>query len=194
MSNLLPMWGKAKHHPNTIKSHADELTVRRQQVEKLFLEQQQKLVRHIMSKGLDQREAEDIAQEAFVKLLGLEQAEISSYIAAYLYKIATNLTIDKLRRRSRSPFDDFTCDSDQIPQPHTTANPEKSLHNQELLKEMEKSLASLPDKCRLAFLLYKIRGQSYEEIALTLQISPSMVRKYVLRAVRHCYQQLQHEL
>ena len=70
----------------------------------------------------------------------------------------------------------------------------KTHHNNELLKEMEKSLISLPDKCRLAFLLYKIRGQSYEEIALTLQISPSMVRKYVLRAVRHCYQQLQHEL
>lgn len=167
---------------------------RRQQVEQLFLQQQQKLVRHIMAKGLDQREAEDIAQEAFVKLLGLEDAQVSNYIAAYLYKIATNLTIDKLRRKARSPFAEHTDESEQMPQPGNSANPEKNHHNQELLKEMEKSLASLPDKCRLAFLLYKIRGQSYEEIALTLQISPSMVRKYVLRAVRHCYQQLQHEL
>lgn len=179
---------------DTTKAAANDDLARRQQVEQLFLKQQQKLIRHIMGKGLDKREAEDVAQEAFVKLLGLEQDNVSNYIAAYLYKIATNLAIDKLRRKARSPFDDREHDSDQMPQPYASANPEQNHHNQELLKEMEKSLASLPDKCRLAFLLYKIRGQSYEEIALTLQISPSMVRKYVLRAVRHCYQQLQHEL
>lgn len=179
---------------DTTKAAANDDLARRQQVEQLFLKQQQKLIRHIMGKGLDKREVEDVAQEAFVKLLGLEQDNVSNYIAAYLYKIATNLAIDKLRRKARSPFDDREHDSDQMPQPYASANPEQNHHNQELLKEMEKSLASLPDKCRLAFLLYKIRGQSYEEIALTLQISPSMVRKYVLRAVRHCYQQLQHEL
>ncbi len=179
----------ANEEPTVLQADA----LRRQQVEQLFLQQQQKLVRHIMAKGLDKREAEDVAQEAFVKLLGLEQTQVSNYVAAYLYKIATNLTIDKLRRKARSPFDDYAHDSEQASQP-SSANPEKSHHQQELLKEMEKSLASLPGKCRLAFLLYKIRGQSYEEIALTLQVSPSMVRKYVLRAVRHCYQQLQHEL
>ena len=175
---------------NSTDNEPDDQCTRRQQVEQLFLKQQQKLIRHIMNKGLDKREAEDIAQEAFVKLLGLEQENISNYIAAYLYKIATNLAIDKLRHKSRSPFDDFTCDTQSV----SNISPEKIHHNHELLKEMEKSLSNLPDKCRLAFLLYKIRGKSYEEIALTLQISPSMVRKYVLRAVRHCYQQLQHEL
>tara|TARA_B100002049_G_C16079062_1_gene376392 strand:+ start:1824 stop:2399 length:576 start_codon:yes stop_codon:yes gene_type:complete len=179
---------------DSVDTESDCQRSRRQQVEQLFLKQQQKLIRHIMSKGLDKREAEDVAQEAFVKLLGLEQDKISNYIAAYLYKIATNLAIDKLRRKARSPFDEFISDTDNSTQPVSSINPEKTHHNNELLKEMEKSLISLPDKCRLAFLLYKIRGQSYEEIALTLQISPSMVRKYVLRAVRHCYQQLQHEL
>lgn len=193
MSSLLPLW-KSNKQLNRDTHTSDEQVIRRQQVEQLFLQQQQKLVRHIMAKGLDKREAEDIAQEAFVKLLGLEQTQVSNYVAAYLYKIATNLTIDKLRRKARSPFDDYAHDSEQASQPNSSVNPEKSHHQQELLKEMEKSLACLPDKCRLAFLLYKIRGQSYEEIALTLQVSPSMVRKYVLRAVRHCYQQLQHEL
>ena len=188
MPSLLSFKRKAANSESNYESD------RRQQVEQLFLKQQRKLIRHIMAKGLDKREAEDIAQEAFVKLLGLEQEKVSSYIAAYLYKIATNLAIDKLRRKARSPFDHYISDSDELPNMCTPTGPEQNHHNHELLKEMEKALASLPDKCRLAFLLYKMRGQSYEEIALTLQISTSMVRKYVLRAVRHCYQQLQHEL
>ncbi|ATC96545.1 RNA polymerase sigma factor [Pseudoalteromonas tunicata] len=163
-----------------------------EQVRQLYQQHHQKLIHHIMKKGLVQREAEDIAQEAFIKLLGLDKPEIESYIAAYLYKIANNLTIDRLRSQARSPieFDEQL----QINSIDTLANPEQSNQHQQVLSQMAVLIKQLPIKCQQAFILYKVKECSYEQISEQLDISQSMVRKYVLRAIRHCYDHLQHEL
>ncbi|MDO6428462.1 RNA polymerase sigma factor [Thalassotalea sp. 1_MG-2023] len=157
------------------------------QIKALYIDHYRRLIHHVMKKGLSHKEAEDIAQEAFVKLLGLEDKGICNYIQAYLYKIATNLSIDKLRRQTRSPVD---VNDDLISHGVSHTSPERSLENQDSLALIKDSLRELPLKCRQAFVLYKIKGMEYREIAETMQVSESMVRKYVLQAVRSCYQHL----
>ncbi|WP_286232509.1 RNA polymerase sigma factor [Thalassotalea sediminis] len=156
-------------------------------IKALYVDHYKRLIHHIVKKGLSHKEAEDIAQEAFVKLLGLESNGISNYIQAYLYKIATNLSIDKLRRQTRNPVE---ADNNQISQGIHYTSPERSIEHQHALTLVKESLRKLPLKCRQAFVLYKIKGMEYREIAEIMQISESMVRKYVLQAVRSCYQHI----
>jgi RNA polymerase sigma-70 factor (ECF subfamily) len=161
------------------------------QVKELYQEHHQRLIHRVMAKGLQQREAEDIVQEAFVRLLGLENDEINSYIKAYLYRIALNLAVDKLRYNARSPIQEMP-EQEQFTDESTS--PERKNESQQLLNKMVESIKTLPLKCRQAFILYKLKGMAYADIAVTLQVSESMVRKYVLRAVRHCFDELKSDL
>ena len=162
-----------------------------EQVKTLYQAHHQKLIHRVMAKGLAKREAEDVVQEAFVKLLGLENEQINSYIQAYLYRIALNLAIDKLRHNARNPLQtmaeqqEFSCQA---------SSPERQNSSKQTLDKMAKTIKTLPLKCRQAFILYKVKGMSYAEIAKILAISESMVRKYVLKAVRHCYDELAADL
>lgn len=163
------------------------------EMKKLYAEHHSKLLIHIMKKGMTKAEAEDIAHEAFVKLLGLDNPNIASYINAYLYRIATNLTIDKLRRRARSPEVSGDASFD-IALYASHLKPEDNTQHTQLLTKMAALVESLPYKCRRSFYLYKIKGKEYEEIAQELDISSSMVRKHVLKAVRFCFANLKDEL
>lgn len=172
--------------PSTNISHNEE-------VSRLYKRHHQQLVRHIVAKGLPLREAEEVVQEAFVKLLGLDDIKVQSYIRAYLYKIATNLAIDKLRRAARSP----ECQEpgvEMLEHASPVDSPEQSSHHQQLLGQLSSLLDDLQPKCRQAFLLYKVKGLDYDVIANQLGVSSSMVRKYVLQAVRYCYDKLQDQL
>lgn len=159
----------------------------------LYDQHQEALIKHIMAKGLSRAEAEETAQEAFVRLLRLDRPEVQSYLQAYLFKIATNLAIDKLRKRGRSLeviVEDKYTQADDATEPSA----EDTLKYRQLLNMMAESVGELPPKCRQAFFLYKVKGASYPEVAEKMNISESMVRKYVLRAVRHCYSALKDDL
>ena len=174
---------------NLEQASSDEKRVA--QVKVLYQDHHQRLIHRIMAKGLAKREAEDVVQEAFVKLLGLDNQEISSYIQAYLYRIALNLAIDKLRHNASSPLQVM------LEQEHFTdesTSPERKHQSKQLLMKMSESIKVLPLKCRQAFILYKLKGMAYSDIANILEVSESMVRKYVLRAVRHCFDELKSDL
>ncbi|WP_343818168.1 RNA polymerase sigma factor [Colwellia asteriadis] len=161
------------------------------EVKALYQNHHQNLMQRVMAKGLGKREAEEVVQEAFVRLLGLDNKDISNYIQAYLYRIAFNLAIDKMRHNARSPEDEGI---EQELFYNDVTSPERKNESLQLLEKMTLSIKSLPLKCRQAFILYKIKGLSYTEIATQMNISESMVRKYVLRAVRHCFDELQSDL
>jgi RNA polymerase sigma-70 factor (ECF subfamily) len=155
------------------------------QVEALFQEHHQHLLNSIMAKGLVKTEAEDVVQEAYIKLLGIEDGKIDNYIKAYLYRIAINLAIDKLRRSARSPVQ---LGGEPVELNNEITSLERNQQNKQLLENIAESIKTLPLKCRQAFILYKVKGVSYAEIAEIMQVSESMIRKHVLTAVRHCYQ------
>src|SRR5947209_4337020 len=69
-------------------------------VGRLFREHNQTLVRYLRARLGSEQEAKEVAQEAYVKLLQLERVGAISFMRAYLFRIAANLAIDRIRQRN----------------------------------------------------------------------------------------------
>ncbi len=153
----------------------------------------EKLVSFLAARLGDEQEARDVVQEAYAKLLGLGEKTVVSFHRAYLYRTATNIAIDRLRaRKRRSEVTAKLVDAhDNLPSDVPTAD--EVLTSRETLQKLQTIIGALPPKCRYAFLEYRMNNRTYAEIAEDLSISESMVRKYVLRALRHCKAKLAEE-
>jgi len=161
-------------------------TVYHEQLSALFQEHHERLVRYINGRLQTRSEAEEIAQDAYIRLLERGPEPPIDDLMKLLYVTARNLTTDRLRQRSRRNEEALAIwDKD------SSINPEQILSAREQLWRLQSLLTALPPKCRNAFLRYKIQGHSYAEIAAEMQLTESMVRKYVLRAVVYCASHLE---
>jgi RNA polymerase sigma-70 factor (ECF subfamily) len=158
-------------------------------ISKLFREHNESLMRFLVLKLGSQQDARDIAQEAYVRILGLGNAEVITHLRAYLFRTANNLALDRLRGRLRghSALAAFARDHSTQTQP----SPEEGVDSSNKIALMRQLLQELPPKCRQAFLLCKFECMSYAEIAAKMNLTESMIRKYVLRAVRYCQDRLE---
>lgn len=147
------------------------------------------LVRYLSVRLRSLRDAEDVAQEAYARMLKLDEPETISHLQAYLFKIASNIAIDRLRRQGRQPqhlpLDGIT---DGIPAPAMAVD--RIVEAKQQLSLIRDIVEELPPKCRQAFLLYKFQDRSYREISVQMQLTESMIRKYVLRAIAYCRERL----
>ena len=160
---------------------------------RLYTQHKVWMLRHVMKFGVSEADAEEVVQEAFVHLLRLDEPGTHSYLRSYLQRIATNIAIDRYRRKQRSP-EIHLSEVDNSQKGAHQLSPERIEESRETLLALQQSLKSLPQKCQDAFILYKVEGQSYQQVAERLKVSESMVRKYVLRALRHSYNDLKHLL
>lgn len=64
--------------------------------------------------------------------------------------------------------------------------PEKQFLAAEAIEQLDRSLAQLPSKARLALLLNRLEGLTHAQIAVRLDVSESTVGKYIVQAMRHC--------
>ena len=152
-------------------------------VRRLFEEHNRSLVRFLVAKLSSEAEAQEVAQEAYVRLLRLEDASAVSFLRAHLFSIAANLAVDRLRHRQvrerNAPQDFF---EDLLNRP----GPDREVLGQQELEVVKAALKKLPEKCRRAFLLHIFEGRSVREIAETMQLTDRMIRHYVARALTVC--------
>ena len=152
-------------------------------VGQLFEEHNQSLLRFVTARLHSAQEAKEIAQEAYVRLLNLDQPSTVSYLRAYLFRIAANLVSDRLKQRERrSRIRSFIFFEDE----KTSPSPEAELNAQDDLATIQRAISELPAKCRKAFLLHRIQGMSIDDTAHQMQLSSRMIRLYVARALEHC--------
>ncbi len=145
-----------------------------------------------LSRKLDSPEdAAEIAQEAYLRIHRMEQGEDLDNPKAFLFQVAANLAVDKLRRRtlhnrflSREKQQEFD-DSESGGEP-ADASPEQIIAARQKLQDMQAAIDELPFKVRQAFLMHRHRGLSYPQIADELGVSVSSVEKYILQALKHC--------
>jgi RNA polymerase sigma factor (sigma-70 family) len=156
---------------------------RRELVSRLFQEHNEALLRFLAVRLHSHQEAKEIAQEAYVKLLNLDQPQVISYQRAFLFKTALNLAIDLLRGRERRERARETGLFEEL---REAVTPEHEATVAQEVAHLEKLIAQLPPKCRQAFLLYKVEGLEFAEVAARMQLSERMVRDYVVRAVVYC--------
>lgn len=136
-------------------------------------------------------QAADLAHDTFVRLLGRRDdagfdAAALRQPRAFLTTTATRLLIDQTRRRAieRSYLQALAVIQ---PEEASAASPEHILEIVETLSAIAQLLEGLPEKPRMAFLLYRLDGLSQPEIAARLKVSTSRVKQYIAEVMVHCY-------
>jgi RNA polymerase sigma-70 factor (ECF subfamily) len=135
----------------------------------------------------DEAEAEGIVQETFLRFFErLDQFEGRSEVGTWLYRVAYNASIDQLRRHKPLVSMDFIDDEENLPLPAVFADwsqwPERQLSDAEVTAELDKAIASLPEKYRAIFILREIEGLSTRETAQVTDLSISAVKVRLHRA------------
>ena len=152
-------------------------------VERLFREHNEALIRFLRGRVGSHNEALEVAQEAYVRLLSLDQPGAVSYLRAFLFKTAANIAID--RRRRHQNFDKF-AGRQLFSELAENRTPERQLSGEQTLRHLGALIEGMPPKCRESFVMNQIQGLDAATIARRLGITDSMVRKYVVRALLHC--------
>lgn len=161
------------------------MTLSSAQIEDLFHRHRDELTRRLVAMVNSRDTAADLVQEAYLRLLGLVNQQTVEHPRALLHRIAANLAIDHLRKEKTrlsdvGGLDDFTDVSSQAP------SPERELIGKQRFRGFLRSIENLPPRTREAFLLCRVYGYSYREIAVRMKISESGVEKLLMRALEYC--------
>ncbi len=154
----------------------------------LVLRYQNKILNLITRYVHDPHEAQDVAQEAFIKAYrGLANFRGDSAFYTWLYRIAINTAKNHLITASRKISSDGVDaqEAEQYEGAHALRDyesPERSALNQEIAGVVEQSIAALPDDLRTALTLREFEGLSYEEIANVMECPIGTVRSRIFRA------------
>ena len=162
-------------------------------VSQLFREHNHLLVRYLTVRLQSVQEAKEVAQEAFARLLQLQQAGAPGLSRAYLFTTATNLAIDRLRRRKtqRRAEEQPALWSELTAAPADLGDPAEQLLAREQAEQLLGYLQELPTKCQRVFDLHRLQGESQRAVAVRLGFSERMVRRYVTYAMVYCHLRLQ---
>lgn len=128
---------------------------------------------------------DDIAQEAYLRAFQAERHDTVHSPRAFLFRIARNIALNELARKSRW-MTDYIEDSLTQDVMADTPGPDERAAHQERLDLLCRAVATLPPQCRRAFLLKKVYGYSQKEIARELNISVSTVEKHVASGLLRC--------
>lgn len=123
-------------------------------------------------------DAEDLAQEAFLRLLRMNDSNGIRCIKSFLFKTATNLARDRVRR-SHTRMMRGAVSANEIDLPDAGSEPSKNLESMQTAAAFTRALNELRPSTRQAFLLYRLEACSQAEIARRMGISVSMVEKHV---------------
>lgn len=141
------------------------------------------LVRFLSSRLPNQDDARDLAQEAYLRLLRLNDDHYIRHPEAYLFRIASNL-VHEFWLAARSESIDATCEPDDFPS--NLQSPEALAGQQEVLGELKRAIQFLPPIQQSVIVLHRRDGKTYDEIANELAISRDMVKKHLSKALARC--------
>jgi RNA polymerase sigma-70 factor, ECF subfamily len=176
------------------ESTGDQLLVERVQrgdrraFDVLVLRYQQKIVKLVMRFVHDPVEAQDVAQEAFIKAYrALPGFRGESAFFTWLYRIAINTAKNYVVALKRRPLAyDLDSDSsdrqDVISMLRDEETPEGIAMQEDLRATVERAMAELPEELRVAITLRELDGMSYEQISDAMDCPVGTVRSRIFRA------------
>ena len=156
--------------------------------ERLVAKYREPLQRHIGKMLRDSAVVEDLVQEAFVKAFGALGSYAPQYaFSTWLYRIATNHTIDHLRRKKLrtvsldKPLQ--TRDGEmQVEVPDSTYRPDKHLVRDQRNTIIAEAIEQLPPKYHRVIVMRHQQELSYDEIATELELPLGTVKAHIFRA------------
>ncbi len=158
--------------------------------EELVEQYQQGIINHAYSMFLNREDALDMAQETFIKAFNaIASFNRQSSFKTWLFRIATNVCLDELRRRKRRAATvSLTAEEDgdspgvQIDVADVSADPAEAAQQAFLRQAIEKAIGELDTEYRTAIVLREIEGMDYNEIAKTMGCSLGTVKSRISRA------------
>jgi RNA polymerase sigma-70 factor (ECF subfamily) len=154
----------------------------------LVLRYQHKVLGLISRFVKDPHEAEDVAQEAFLKAYrALPSFRGESAFYTWLYRIAVNTAKNYLVSRGRRPpSTDVDMDDAELIDDTSTLRdvetPDATMEKEDLQRIINKAIANLPEELRTAFTLREFSGLSYEDITEIMDCPVGTVRSRIFRA------------
>ncbi len=150
---------------------------------------QHKVVKLVTRYLRNPADAEDVAQEAFIKAYrAMPQFRGDSAFYTWLYRIAINTAKNAIVSRDRNPVE-FNLDMQAIEESQSmqarladTTTPESLLQTEEIRTTVNQAIDALPEDLRTAIVLRELEGLSYEDIALAMECPVGTVRSRIFRA------------
>ncbi len=161
------------------------------QMESAYGVHRAEILRFLTARTGDRGEAEDLLQELWVRT----QTQLTGPVAngrAYLFRMAQNLVIDRLREKQRrmarerrwsDQETDFAAAGIEPADQRRTA--EEAMLDREEIAALVSAVTTLPEGARRAFELHKLDGMSHAEVAARLGISKSGVEKHMAVAMKY---------
>ena len=156
--------------------------------EQLVVDNQNKVYSLALRMIGDREEAADLAQEAFLKAWqGLHAFQGDSSFSTWVYRLATNVCIDSLRRKKRrwevepalSLDDEGTAWAEPA---DLEQDPQRQLERAEVSRAVARGLDALPDHHRQVLVMRELSGLSYQEIGQALGLDIGTVKSRIARS------------
>ena len=167
------------------------LQLQQDQLELAYGVHRSDLMRLLLARVGDQAEAEDLLQELWLKVRQNPAGPVQ-HGKAYLFRMAHNLVIDRVREKHRRMARERRWSDEATDFPSAGTEPvdhsktaEEAMLDREEIALLVSAIANLPEGARRAFELHKLRGLSHGEIAATLGISKSGVEKHMAVAMKY---------
>lgn len=155
----------------------------------VYLEQREAMRRFFQARLGPTADVEDLLQDLYLKAAAADPATAVREPRAYLYRLASNLMMDRWRSSLRSAvrdtaWRDVTRTSGPTEDVDDAPSAEAVVAGREQIIALMDGLTRLPDKTRTIFRLHKFDGLSYAEVAEHLNVSRSTVEKHMMDALR----------
>jgi RNA polymerase sigma-70 factor (ECF subfamily) len=140
------------------------------------------LTRYFRRRVQNFAEIEDMVQDVFARMVARDSTEPVEHLGGYVLKTASSVLTDWIRRRSSHganlhvAFEPELHGEDEV-------DPARILGGKEDLQAATKVLLQLPERTRTVFILRRLEGQRFQDIATHLGISVSAVEKHMVRAI-----------
>lgn len=148
----------------------------------LFAELREELVRYLAFRVRDRVLVDDLEQEVYLRLLRSDKAHLIRNPRSYVFRVAASVIADHGRRHEGPTLEDTRGDE----RVESGAGPLEEFEWRERLDVVQRVVAGLPERCRRALVLNRRDGWTYDEIAVELRVSRSMVKKYLRKALMLC--------
>ena len=143
--------------------------------------QRERLLGFLFARLANEQDAQELAQEAYLRLIRASESRLINDPAAYLFRIARNLLYEWYTspRPPNEPLQEETLVSEQT-------SVEDSVALTQQVERLEVLLEQLSPKCRAAVVMHRRDGMTYNEIGNALGVSASMVKKYLSQGLARC--------
>lgn len=154
----------------------------------VYLAKREDLKRYFTARLGSPEAAEDLVQDIYFKLRTAPAEEVRSP-AAFLYRLGSNLMLDKLKQQRRASIRDGawrasrtqSIGADDIADEPSA---DQALEARQRLERIVVALQDLSPACRRAFTLHKLQGLSHAETAAAMGVSRSAVEKHIIAAMQ----------